>query len=114
MEDIVRDQDILSKYRLAGIIHVYVGAEATDQTNRIEPIIKPKQMTLEQVDLAIIDCYRRFYTPKLEAIKGIKDNFRRDYLLRSVKLIMSSSFLKSKFARLGFNPAVFMKKAHFL
>lgn len=31
VEDIVRDEDILPKYRRAGIIHVYVGAEATDQ-----------------------------------------------------------------------------------
>ena len=30
-EDIVRDADILWKYRKAGIIHVYIGVEATDQ-----------------------------------------------------------------------------------
>ena len=31
VEDIVRDKDILPKYRKAGIIHVYVGAESADQ-----------------------------------------------------------------------------------
>jgi len=30
-QDIVRDRAILSKYRKAGIVHVYVGLEATDQ-----------------------------------------------------------------------------------
>ena len=30
-EDIVRDAEILWKYRKAGIIHVYIGVEATDQ-----------------------------------------------------------------------------------
>ena len=30
-EDIVRDEKILPKYRKAGIVHVYVGLEATDQ-----------------------------------------------------------------------------------
>jgi anaerobic magnesium-protoporphyrin IX monomethyl ester cyclase len=30
-EDIVRDADILWKYRKAGIIHIYIGVEATDQ-----------------------------------------------------------------------------------
>jgi anaerobic magnesium-protoporphyrin IX monomethyl ester cyclase len=30
-EDIVRDQDILAKYRQAGIIHIYIGVEATNQ-----------------------------------------------------------------------------------
>ena len=29
--DIVRDRAILPKYRKAGIVHVYVGLEATDQ-----------------------------------------------------------------------------------
>lgn len=32
VEDIVRDKDILDKYRKAGIIHVYVGAESADET----------------------------------------------------------------------------------
>lgn len=30
VEDIVRDQDILDKYRKAGIIHIYMGAESAD------------------------------------------------------------------------------------
>ena len=30
-EDIVRDRDILWKYRKAGVIHIYIGVEATDQ-----------------------------------------------------------------------------------
>jgi anaerobic magnesium-protoporphyrin IX monomethyl ester cyclase len=29
--DIIRDEDILDKYRAAGIIHIYMGVEATDQ-----------------------------------------------------------------------------------
>ncbi|MHB0980359.1 MAG: cobalamin-dependent protein [Thermoleophilia bacterium] len=31
VDDIVRDEDILPKYRQAGIIHIYVGVEATSQ-----------------------------------------------------------------------------------
>jgi anaerobic magnesium-protoporphyrin IX monomethyl ester cyclase len=31
VEDILRDQEILWKYRKAGIVHVYMGVEATDQ-----------------------------------------------------------------------------------
>lgn len=31
VEDILRDADILDKYRQAGIIHIYVGVESTDQ-----------------------------------------------------------------------------------
>jgi anaerobic magnesium-protoporphyrin IX monomethyl ester cyclase len=197
VEDIVRDKDILSKYRKAGIIHIYVGAEATDQQtldkinkeitvsdsglaieliaeygmisetsfvlgfpeetresieitfqkarefnadfahflaitpwpysdfyhevkdriaisdyrkyNLIEPIIKPDSMTLNDIDLAIIDCYRRYYMPKMMEFRKIRDKFRRDYLISSTKLIMKSSFLKSKFARLGVNPKALMQ-----
>ncbi|MEE9555477.1 MAG: radical SAM protein [candidate division Zixibacteria bacterium] len=198
VEDIVRDKDILYKYRKAGIIHVYVGAEATDQDkldkikkeitigdsneairliaehgmisetsfvlgfpdeteesiettfkaakefnadfahflaitpwpysdfyqevkdsiavfdyskyNLIEPIIKPDNMTLDQIDLAIIDCYRRYYMPKMMEFLKIKDDFRRNYLVTSTKLIMKSSFLIGKFARLGLNPKAVMQK----
>lgn len=198
VEDIVRDKDILFKYRKAGIIHVYVGAEATDQDrldkikkeitvgdsseaikliaehgmisetsfvlgfpeeteesiektfgaakefnadfahflaitpwpysdfyqevkdsiavfdyrkyNLIEPIIKPDNMTLDQIDLAIIDCYRRYYMPKMMEFLKIKDDFRRNYLVKSTKLIMKSSFLIGKFARLGVNPKAVMQK----
>jgi anaerobic magnesium-protoporphyrin IX monomethyl ester cyclase len=198
VEDIIRDENILSKYRRAGIVHVYVGAEAADQEtldrikkeisvndsrraidllskygmisetsfvlgfpeetpesiehtfrqaqefnpdfahflaitpwpyaefydevknyiavkdyrkyNLIEPIIKPKRMTLEQIDRAIIDCYRRFYTPKMLEFRKQKDSFRKNYLLTSMKLIMKSSFLWEKFARLGLNPKTVMER----
>ncbi len=197
VEDIVRDEAILEKYRRAGIIHIYVGAEATDQEtldsinkeldvdksrqafeliaahgmisetsfvlgfpeetkesieetlrlaksfnpdfahflaitpwpyaelyrdvvdhievhdyrmyNLIEPILKPHAMTIREIDLAIIDCYRRFYMPKMLDFHKITDPFRKDYLLRSMKLIMQSSFLVGKFAKLGVDPKQMMK-----
>jgi hypothetical protein len=43
------------------------------------------------------------------AFREISDPFRRDYLLRSMKLIMQSSFLIKKFAKLGVNPQVMMR-----
>jgi len=39
-----------------------------------------------------------------------KDQFRKNYLLLSMKLIMKSSFLIKKFARLGINPKAMMEK----
>lgn len=198
VEDIIRDEDILFKYREAGIIHIYVGAEATDQEtlekinkeitvsdsrraieliaeydmisetsfvlgfpdetresirktlqlarefnpdfahflaitpwpyadfyqevkdsiavfdyskyNLIEPIIKPDNMSLKDIDLAIIDCYRQFYMPKMLEYRKISNSFKRDYLSRSMKLIMKSSFLIGKFAKLGLNPRMMMDK----
>ena len=198
VEDIVRDEDILPKYRKAGVVHVYVGAEATDQEtldkikkeitvgdsrraieliaehgmisetsfvlgfldesaesiertyqqalefnpdfahflaitpwpyadffdevkhaiavedlsqyNLIEPIIKPDNMTLRDIDMAIINCYRRFYMSKVLEFAKDTDPFRRHYLMASTKLIMKSSFLIKKFAKVGINPLAMMSK----
>ena len=193
--DIVRDRDILWKYRKAGVVHIYIGIEATDQVtldfikkdmdvdegklaldlihehgivtetsfvlgfpdetrasiektlklaqyynpdnahflaitpwpyadmfedvkpyikvfdyakyNLIDPIIEPKRMSLLQVDVAIVDCYRRFYMKKLPEVFGMKDQFKRDYLMKAMKLIMNSSFIIKKLGKgtLGKVPA---------
>lgn len=193
--DIVRDRDILWKYRRAGVVHIYIGIEATDQStidyirkeidvdesklaldliheqgivtetsfvlgfpdetkkgiertlklaqyynpdnahflaitpwpyadlyaevkeyikvfdyakyNLIEPIIEPKRMSLLQVDVAIVDCYRRFYMKKLPEVLAMKDDFKRGYLMRAMRLIMNSSFIIKKLGKgtLGKVPA---------
>lgn len=182
--DIIRDQDIMWKYRKAGVVHIYIGIEATDQAtldfikkeidvtegkraldiihehgiitetsfvlgfpdetkksiertlklaqyynpdnahflaitpwpyadmyddvrqyirvrdyakyNLIDPIIEPKRMSMLQVDVAIVDCYRRFYMKKLTEVVTMKDEFKRGYLMRAMKLIMGSSFIIKK------------------
>ncbi len=184
VEDIVRDRDILWKYVKAGVVHVYVGIEATDQAtldlvrkettiddgkralelldahdlvsetsfvlgfpgetpehvkqtlalakaydpdfahflaiapwpyaamwselephvvsrdwrryNLIDPVVKPVAMSLRDVDDAIVDCYRSFYFEKGKRLLGMKPGFRRDYVFRSMKLIMHSSFVRKK------------------
>ncbi len=194
--DIVRDKAILPKYRKAGIVHIYVGLEATDQAtldridkdstvdegkeslkqireygmlsetsfvlgfpdeteehvretlkisrelnpdmahylaitpwpysplyqeyidniavkdysqyNLIDPIIQPDGMTLRNIDEAIIRCYRDFYMPKMADFLKYPDQFRRDYMLTSMKLIMKSSFIVKKLGKLGMPEA--MKK----
>ncbi len=183
VEDIVRDSAILWKYRKAGIVHVYVGVEATNQEtldlvkkdinveqseeairlihanrmitetsfvlgfpweteetiertlqlahhynpdfahflaitpwpyadiyaemqdhieihdlskyNLVEPIIRPTRMTLDQVSRKILDCYRRYYIKKVPEYFSEEDHFKREYLKRSMHLIMKNSFLTS-------------------
>lgn len=192
VEDIVRDKDILWKYKKAGVVHIYIGVEATDQEtldlikkdvkvetgreairlihehgmitetsfilgfphetkesvkrtlqlskiynpdfahylalapwpyadmykdlepyivtkdyrkyNLIDPVIKPEKMSIKAVDWAIIDCYRNFYMGKLKEILTLKDEFKKRYLLLSMKLIMSSSFIVDKLGSLGSMP----------
>ncbi len=192
--DIVRDERILRKYREAGIVHVYVGLEATEQStldridkqasveegrasvrlirehgmlsetsfvlgfpeeteasvqrtldaaryfdpdmahfiaitpwpyadiyreldpyiavrdfskyNLIEPIVKPVAMTLREIDEAMIRCYRDFYMAKMTSFRGYPDEFRRRYMLSSMRLIMGSSFISEKLGRLGIPTAM--------
>ncbi len=187
VEDIVRDREIMAKYRQAGIVHIYIGVEATEQDtldrirkeisvdqskeaidlirahgmvsetsfvlgfpeetqasvertlktakqydpdfahflaitpwpyadiyaelepfievrdlgqyNLIEPIIKPVAMTRVQIDRAIIQCYFQFYKDKMTAVLKMKDPFVKDYMLRSMRLIMTSSFLAAKMGK---------------
>ncbi len=191
-EDIVRDRDILWKYRKAGVVHIYIGVEATNQEtldlikkevdvqigveairliaehgmisetsfilgfphetkesikrtlelsrhynpdfahylalapwpyaemydemrpfievhdfrkyNLVDPVIKPKSMSLKDLDRAIIECYQKFYMGKLKETITMPDGFRKKYLLSSMKLIMNSSFIVEKLGSLGVMP----------
>jgi len=191
--DIIRDEDILHKYKKAGIIHIYVGTEATEQSsldyikkdlsieeskkalallravgiitetsmilgfpdetedtiartlelaiefnpdfahflalapwpysdiyedlkeyvvvrdyrkyNLIDPILKPKNMTLEELDRAIVDCYRAFYMNRYaEMSLEEKDEFKKQYMMTSMRLMMSNSFIKKKIGMIGEMP----------
>jgi hypothetical protein len=55
-------------------------------------------MSLEDVDNAIVDCYRSFYTHKAVSVFTDRNQERRDYMLRAMKLIMGSSFVRKKMA----------------
>jgi anaerobic magnesium-protoporphyrin IX monomethyl ester cyclase len=63
-------------------------------------------MTLREIDEAIIRCYRDFYMPKMASFRKFPDEFRRDYMLSSMKLIMKSSFIVQKLGRLGMPEAM--------
>ncbi len=191
-EDIIRDREILVKYRNAGIVHIYVGTERTDQAsldlfkkdlkveeakealrlldvhgiitetsmilglpddtnekieatlelaqdyhpdfchflaicpwpyadiypelkeyvkvtdyrryNLIEPIIEPKDMTLEEIDKAIVNCYRTFYMNKFKELQDTEDDFKREYIFEAMRRIMKSSFIVNKLGDLGEMP----------
>jgi anaerobic magnesium-protoporphyrin IX monomethyl ester cyclase len=192
-EDIIRDRDILWKYKKAKVVHIYVGTEAADQKtldlmkkdlsvsqsklaldllreqgiitetsfifgfpddtpesigktleaarefnpdfahflaiapwpyselyeelepyiavddyrsyNLVEPVVKPKDMTLEEIDRYIAEGYRDFYMAKFMEMLTEKDAFKRDYLMKAMKLMMNNSFVKKKMGILGDMPA---------
>lgn len=62
--------------------------------NLITPIVKPKSMTLEQLNSALVNCYKEFYTWKVPQFMDDNNEFRRNYLMRATRLMMQNSFLK--------------------
>jgi anaerobic magnesium-protoporphyrin IX monomethyl ester cyclase len=62
-------------------------------------------MTLEELDRAMMDCYRGFYMHKYAEMKTEeKDEFKKTYMITSMKLMMSNSFIKKKMGSLGEMP----------
>lgn len=82
----------------------YIKVKDYRKYNLIDPVIKPEAMTLKGIDWAIIDCYRSFYMGKLKEIVTMKDAFKKQYLLHSMKLIMNSSFIVDKLGALSKMP----------
>ncbi|MBJ6802755.1 B12-binding domain-containing radical SAM protein [Geomonas propionica] len=64
--------------------------------NFIAPVLESEFMSLKELQGAINDCYRRFYMGKMLEVMTMKDTFRRAYLVRATKLLMSSSFVIGK------------------
>lgn len=71
--DIVRDQDILGKYRRAGIIHIYIGTESTSQ-KRLELIKKEQSIAQSQEALAL--CRQHNIVTETSMILGFPDDTR--------------------------------------
>ncbi|MFC1591956.1 B12-binding domain-containing radical SAM protein [Thermodesulfobacteriota bacterium] len=191
--DIVRDREILPKYRRAGIIHMYIGVEAATQEtldmfkktqtceecresirllneqgiitecsfilglpdetpesirntielakyynadnphflmispwpyadmyeelkpfiddwdyrkyNLVEPVIKPRNMTRDDVFKAVLNCYKNYYINKLPEWDAMEDEFKKELLFRGLKAIMDNSFLKEHMGTMGDMPA---------
>jgi anaerobic magnesium-protoporphyrin IX monomethyl ester cyclase len=172
--DIIRDKEILWKYRKGGVIYISIGSEATDHAvdeakealelihgevivseasfmlglpdetfagvkkrlelarylnpdhanfyavtpwpyadmytgvknyirewdyskyNLVDPIIEPESLSMRQVEVALADCYRKFYMGKITELMTMKDGFKRAYMMRATKLFMGSSFIFKK------------------
>jgi len=72
--------------------------------NLVAPVVQPKSMTTEQLMKTVIDCYRRFYTAKLETVDSMPP-FKREYFIVTMKLLMENSYLTRFMGGLGSMPA---------
>ena len=77
-------------------VRPYIREHDYSKYNLIDPIIEPKKMSLLQMNVAIVDCYRKFYMGKMVEVVTMKNEFKRDYLMKAMKLIMGSSFFIKK------------------
>ncbi len=195
--DIVRDRDILHKYRTAGIIHMFIGVEATNQNtldtfkksqtchecreairllneqniitecsfilglpeetnesikstlelaqyynpdnphflmispwpyadiyqelqpyiedwdyrnyNLVKPVLKPINMTREEVFQEVLKCYKTYYMGKLPQWEALEDEFKKELLFRGLESIVQNSFLRKHMSTMGTMPTAVKK-----
>ena len=198
VEDVIRDEDLLPKYRDAGIIHMYLGAESSSDEmleslnkgtdvdmnkraidllrehgimteasfmigfpnetwdsvkrtaseavrlnpdiavfpvitpmpftplheemkdrirvfdyskyNLMTPIIEPHEMSLDDVTKALGLCYMTFYSHKMKEVLGLKDGFKRRYMLSAFKAMMKDYGEQFDFLGLGMPDMVRMSR----
>lgn len=192
VDDIIRDEDIMHRYREAGVLFVYMGVEATSQQrleyfkkdikfencrraiqivngagivsesslilglpdetpetinetlelaklyntdlmhflliapwpyadmyeelkdyiedfdytkyNLVEPVLKPKAMTRDELLQMTLNCYRDLYISKLPEWLTMPEGIKKQVILKGMKAIMMKSFLKKHEGRLGTMP----------
>ena len=81
--------------------------EVTDYSkyNLVEPVIKPKAMTRDELMAEVLVCYREYYMRKLPEWVNMKGNdLKRSCLLNGMKAIVENSFLKDHMKGLGGMP----------
>ena len=73
--------------------------------NLVEPVIKPKNMTRDQLMQEVLKCYHGYYMKKLPQWAAMTDNpLKKSIMIRGMKAIMENSFLKEHMKGLGGMP----------
>ena len=73
--------------------------------NLVEPVIKPKAMTRDELMEQVLNCYKNYYMEKLPQWYAMTGNdLKRSCLLNGMKAIMKNSFLKDHMSGLGQMP----------
>jgi anaerobic magnesium-protoporphyrin IX monomethyl ester cyclase len=81
--------------------------EVTDYSkyNLVEPVIKPKAMTRDELMHEVLNCYKEYYMKKVPEWVDMKGNYlKRSCLIKGMKAIVENSFLKDHMKGLGDMP----------
>lgn len=60
--------------------------------NLVTPVIKPKNLTIEEVDQLLFECFKKFYLHKMKQIPYMS-KYKRDYMISVFKLLVEHSYL---------------------
>jgi anaerobic magnesium-protoporphyrin IX monomethyl ester cyclase len=63
--------------------------------NLIEPIVKPVNMTREELNRHLLLAFREFYIDKLMNLEGMSD-FKKNYMIDVTRLLINDSYLASQ------------------
>ncbi|HEY9247081.1 MAG TPA: radical SAM protein, partial [Candidatus Methanoperedens sp.] len=63
--------------------------------NLIEPIVRPINMTREELNKYLLRAFREFYMDKLEKIEEMSE-FKKNYMIDVTKLLINDSYLSSQ------------------
>ncbi len=63
--------------------------------NLIEPIVKPRRMTREELNRHLLRAFREFYMDKLERIDEMSE-FKKNYMIEVTRLLINDSYLSSQ------------------
>lgn len=75
--------------------------------NLVAPVIKPKNMTRDELFQEVLNCYKKYYMNKLPQWHVMKGNdLKRSCLLNGMQAIMKNSFLKDHMKGLGKMPKI--------
>jgi len=74
----------------------YIREKDYSRYNLVDPVIEPEAMSMLQMEVALAECFRKFYMGKIIEVMTMKDDFKRRYMMRATKLFMGSPFILKK------------------
>lgn len=70
----------------------YIEEKDYSKYNLVCPIVKPVNMTIDQFNQELINCFKEFYMGKMRQLSQMTP-MKREYLIKVVQLIMANSYL---------------------
>jgi anaerobic magnesium-protoporphyrin IX monomethyl ester cyclase len=100
VDDILRDADIMDKYRQGGVEHIYVGVEAGSQETldlfrkdtKVEPVIKPKNMSVGELERELGRAAQKFFMHKFQNLNKLTP-WKREFMLSVFDILVNNSYL---------------------